>query len=334
MKTWLVGLSLAVLASNADAQSSRQFEYDALGRLVKVSSGGSSSTCYAFDPAGNRTNVTNGCGGTPQPPSLVLDPAYGRDGHYPGMAASNWGPNWGSFAPLGDAGIGAVQWRWIETLGASTMRVQVLTGPTYADQRLTVRRSDTLAVIYDSAIAADTAWLTIPVTLPAGVSHVDVRLHDPSGAWGTWSAVAPLRFAGLPANVPVMPTTTPTTIQPAWGNGATWPDMPPWVDRWSSWAGSGDGGTGLVRWASLPVQVGRRVEFGVQTGPTTGAQRIVLKNAATGVAFVDINVTDTVHEWSVLTFDIPAGVTAIDVEAQDNGAGWGEWIALTSPRLL
>lgn len=55
---------LALTSVATGASETSDYYYDALGRLVKVAQSGTinpgSSACYAYDPAGNRTNVTVG----------------------------------------------------------------------------------------------------------------------------------------------------------------------------------------------------------------------------------------------------------------------------------
>lgn len=67
-------LSLVALAAPVFAQSSVTYTYDALGRLVRSVSSGTSNAdvSYALDPAGNRTNVTI-TGGGPALPSFSID---------------------------------------------------------------------------------------------------------------------------------------------------------------------------------------------------------------------------------------------------------------------
>jgi outer membrane lipoprotein SlyB len=62
------------LAAPAFADSSVTYTYDALGRLVRSVSSGTSSadTSYTLDPAGNRSNVTV-TGGGPALPSFSVN---------------------------------------------------------------------------------------------------------------------------------------------------------------------------------------------------------------------------------------------------------------------
>jgi YD repeat-containing protein len=55
----LVAVSLA-LAGASKAQETVQYGYDALGRVVTVTYGNGTVLTYAYDPAGNRTEVTTG----------------------------------------------------------------------------------------------------------------------------------------------------------------------------------------------------------------------------------------------------------------------------------
>lgn len=59
---------LAISSSNAAAQSTTTYEYDALGRLVMAARAPGLTTTYVYDAAGNRTQRTTATAGvTPQP---------------------------------------------------------------------------------------------------------------------------------------------------------------------------------------------------------------------------------------------------------------------------
>ncbi|HYC73828.1 Ig-like domain-containing protein [Brevundimonas sp.] len=52
-----------MMASAPTAQEAVQYGYDALGRVVTVTYGNGTVITYAYDPAGNRTEVTTGTAG-------------------------------------------------------------------------------------------------------------------------------------------------------------------------------------------------------------------------------------------------------------------------------
>ena len=56
-------LATLLLASTPTAQEAVQYGYDALGRVVTVTYGNGTVITYAYDPAGNRTEVTTGTPG-------------------------------------------------------------------------------------------------------------------------------------------------------------------------------------------------------------------------------------------------------------------------------
>lgn len=70
---WLIGASIVAIgfAVPAGAQETTTYQYDALGRLVRVEvvggATGNVTSTYALDAAGNRTNVTVTGGGTGTP---------------------------------------------------------------------------------------------------------------------------------------------------------------------------------------------------------------------------------------------------------------------------
>jgi YD repeat-containing protein len=82
MRTVIVLLMAAALAPSALSQTARTYEYDALGRLAKVTPSSGIPVCYTYDLADNRTTVAaaNGCttgggggGGSNSPPTANAD---------------------------------------------------------------------------------------------------------------------------------------------------------------------------------------------------------------------------------------------------------------------
>ena len=67
---WLLASSAIACAANAGETIT--YDYDALGRLIRVEHGGTvnsgTSAAYSYDPADNRTNVTVTVAGAPAPP--------------------------------------------------------------------------------------------------------------------------------------------------------------------------------------------------------------------------------------------------------------------------
>lgn len=60
--------TVLVTAGGAAAQPTT-YQYDALGRLVRVDQGNGGAATYAYDPAGNRTQVNAVAPQGPPPPS-------------------------------------------------------------------------------------------------------------------------------------------------------------------------------------------------------------------------------------------------------------------------
>lgn len=71
-KTFLF-LSLIFITLSAQSQETVTYEYDAIGRLTKVTYGASKVIEYTYDKAGNRTKkITNGGGPPPYSQKKVI----------------------------------------------------------------------------------------------------------------------------------------------------------------------------------------------------------------------------------------------------------------------
>lgn len=75
MASCAVGLALCasvlVWATSVSAGNTT-YQYDSLGRVVKVTYPDTKQICYSYDAAGNRTQVKRQATGTCTPPSLTL----------------------------------------------------------------------------------------------------------------------------------------------------------------------------------------------------------------------------------------------------------------------
>ena len=79
MKRFLIAALLAATTFTASAQTTQTFEYDALGRLRKVTPSSGVPVCYAIDVADNRTKKQAATNCNIDPPPTNLPPVAVAD---------------------------------------------------------------------------------------------------------------------------------------------------------------------------------------------------------------------------------------------------------------
>jgi hypothetical protein len=105
------------------------------------------------------------------------------------------------------------------------------------------------------------------------------------------------------------------------------------MPAYGSWSGA-DSNTGAVVFGPLRADQGA-VAFGVVTGPDTTGQTILVKDAKTFELLGALHPAKT-DAWIWLRFDLPPAARdrSIQIEAVDQGSGWGQWMAVTEPRRI
>ncbi len=101
---------------------------------------------------------------------------------------------------------------------------------------------------------------------------------------------------------------------------------------YGSWVGN-DANTGRLTLAALPVPPSRRIVIPFVTGPSASNVSIVIRDSA-GRELMKSQLASPM-KWSALAVELPlsAGAT-IDLSADDDGKGWGQWMAIGAPRSI
>jgi hypothetical protein len=107
------------------------------------------------------------------------------------------------------------------------------------------------------------------------------------------------------------------------------PDAGPVFD---SWAGS-DRNRGQCRFGPVAVAASS-LGIPVLIGPDASGQQVRVVDAETGALLARAPVSALRGCWRTWRVDLDAGIRRIAVEAEDDGAGWGQWTARGEPRWL
>ncbi|GEO38398.1 hypothetical protein SAE02_25460 [Skermanella aerolata] len=101
---------------------------------------------------------------------------------------------------------------------------------------------------------------------------------------------------------------------------------------YGSWNGS-DANVGNLVLDGLSVPVSRRIVIPVVTGPSSSSLSIAVLDSS-GRELMRIQ-PESPMKWAALVIKVPldAGAT-IDLSVDDNGPGWGQWMAIGTPRAV
>lgn len=97
-----------------------------------------------------------------------------------------------------------------------------------------------------------------------------------------------------------------------------------------SWSGA-DNNTGRVR---IELEVAGHDYFVLPyiTGPVSGRQSIIISSKDSGAVIFSMQPSPTATGWKYLLVRVPEGAERLLVDAEDQGAAWGEWLAISNPR--
>jgi hypothetical protein len=133
------------------------------------------------------------------------------------------------------------------------------------------------------------------------------------------------------ARLPVRPI-----LMDSWVKNGVHPDTPVPVQR-DDFFGSytpvgGDANRGTLTIGPFDAQKQLAIGIPFVTGPAQHGLSIAVVNHKTGVAIVELNRPPNTPRWAIWRANIsPVKPIQIDVMAKDEGAGWGQWLAIGYP---
>ncbi|MBV8072739.1 MAG: hypothetical protein JO270_22740 [Acidobacteriaceae bacterium] len=99
----------------------------------------------------------------------------------------------------------------------------------------------------------------------------------------------------------------------------------------STWQGS-DALTATVESSAFTVPANRCLVLPVLTGPSTEHESVKLVDADTGQRVASAPMQDQSRAWAYWRMPIEPGMKRLRLLVRDDGAGWGQWIAVSAPR--
>lgn len=95
----------------------------------------------------------------------------------------------------------------------------------------------------------------------------------------------------------------------------------------------GDKNTGVLRMGPVEVVDGLKFGIPIVTGPVTKGLSITVKDHKTGAVLDRLDPPPLLAKWKLWQVDLPKDCkSALDIVANDQGSGWGQWLAIGVPR--
>lgn len=240
-------------------------------------------------------------------------------------------------------GVRAIGWAWDSDARRAARDILLVNaqGKVVGVGRSGVRRLDVREAL-QYPWAADSGWEGVARATAGGTLTAFAVLHD-----GDLCQVGAQDTRALPPKIEIRTVSRAdvgvSIAAPAKFDGGTgWTAGgvsqsvardPAGTRAYGSWSGA-DSNTGLVRFG--PVTVGQGAfAMALISGPDTGGQSIVIRDAATNDILAALQPEKT-DDWTWLRFDLPPAARgrAVLIEAIDQGSAWGQWLGVTEPRVL
>jgi len=161
----------------------------------------------------------------------------------------------------------------------------------------------------------------------------DGRSACPLGQPQTLNIHDAIRFAPAERAGRAMPMESPA-IKGDWGRDAfnsAAGSAPVGGTIYASWTGS-DAHTGELHWRSGPLGDTQSLLIPVVTGPRTEGLTLRIADPETGRILSELPLANAVP-WQLWEIALPedGSVRSIEIQAKDEGRGWGQWLAVGQP---
>ena len=121
-----------------------------------------------------------------------------------------------------------------------------------------------------------------------------------------------------------------------WTKNGYYPDsgLPPVAGEvYGSWSGS-DANTGTLQFGPFRVANQLALEIPLYAGPRNGGLMVKVVNVKTGDLIAALSPPPLRSHWWAWHIDLPPTALDLEIIAEDQGRGWGEWQAIGAPHFL
>ena len=149
-------------------------------------------------------------------------------------------------------------------------------------------------------------------------------------------AGAEVDFTELGTPLPaVSPQITGAWVPDGYYKGPGGPGAPPLHDAGIVYGSYPDANTGAIRLGPFHLDGHTEIAIPLVTGPDNHNLSLVVRDAQTKQVYAQLDPPPARTTWWAWRPDLPKNRDlTLEIEAQDKGPGWGQWLALSQPRTL
>jgi hypothetical protein len=151
---------------------------------------------------------------------------------------------------------------------------------------------------------------------------------------GNPASIPPIRDASVDEAGPPLGSVT-WRMTGSWQKNGSFPFRPRGIpstgEYYESWSGS-DANVGTMQSEPFATPDGRCVVVGTANGPSVNNLSVLVLDADTSSKIASMPLDGDDQTWHFWKVDIPAGVKRLQMVAEDNGRGWGQWLSVGEVR--
>ena len=130
------------------------------------------------------------------------------------------------------------------------------------------------------------------------------------------------------------PHITGAWVPDGYYKGGGGPGAPPIADSGIIYGSYPDANTGSIRLGPFHLDGHTEIALPLVSGPDSHNLSVVVRDAVSKKVLAQLDPPPARTNWWAWRPDLPKGELDIEIEAEDKGPGWGQWLALGAPHVV